>query len=55
MRVSASGSADEERTIIKKEKDGWKINYSGEKPATPLLDTVNHPIHMKNLSTQVNN
>ncbi|KAG5138008.1 hypothetical protein JHK82_022739 [Glycine max] len=52
VRVSASGSADEERTIIRKEKDGWKINYSGEKPATPLLDTVNHPIHMKNLSTQ---
>ncbi|KAK7386707.1 hypothetical protein VNO78_27042 [Psophocarpus tetragonolobus] len=52
VRVSASGSSDEERTIIKKEKDGWKINFSGEKPATPLLDTVNYPIHMKNLSTQ---
>ncbi|KAG4936154.1 hypothetical protein JHK82_050434 [Glycine max] len=52
VRVSASGSADEERTIIKKEKDGWKINYAGEKPATLLLDTINYPIHMKNLSTQ---
>ncbi|CAN6197150.1 unnamed protein product [Urochloa humidicola] len=30
----------------------WKIDFSsGEKPATPLLDTVNYPIHMKNLST----
>eukprot|EP00252_Welwitschia_mirabilis_P025816 TRINITY_DN821_c0_g1_i3.p1 TRINITY_DN821_c0_g1~~TRINITY_DN821_c0_g1_i3.p1 ORF type:complete len:723 (+),score=71.63 TRINITY_DN821_c0_g1_i3:187-2355(+) len=24
--------------------------YSSEKPSTPLLDTVNYPIHMKNLS-----
>ncbi|CAI0403856.1 unnamed protein product [Linum tenue] len=25
--------------VIRKEKDGWKIDFSGEKPATPLLDT----------------
>ncbi|KAG6489635.1 hypothetical protein ZIOFF_047754 [Zingiber officinale] len=29
-----------------------QIDYSGEKPPTPLLDTVNFPVHMKNLSTQ---
>ncbi|MBA0645078.1 hypothetical protein Goklo_013214 [Gossypium klotzschianum] len=28
------------------------LNFSGEKPSTPLLDTINHPIHMKNLSIE---
>ncbi|XP_028082523.1 probable 1-deoxy-D-xylulose-5-phosphate synthase 2, chloroplastic [Camellia sinensis] len=37
---------------IKKEKEGWKIDFSGEKPPTPLLDTINYPLHMKNLSVQ---
>lgn len=27
--------------------------YFSQKPPTPLLDTVNYPIHMKNLSTKV--
>ncbi|TYI50152.1 hypothetical protein E1A91_D12G081800v1 [Gossypium mustelinum] len=35
---------------IRKENDGWKIDFSGKKPATPLLDTINYPLHMKNLS-----
>nr|KYP66256.1 hypothetical protein KK1_012543 [Cajanus cajan] len=52
VRASASGSGDGERTIIKKEKDEWKIKFSAEKPETPLLDTINHPIHMKNLTAQ---
>ncbi|KAG6702657.1 hypothetical protein I3842_07G046400 [Carya illinoinensis] len=52
LRASASGSDGEKRKMIWKEKDGWKINFSGEKPATPLLDTINYPVHMKNLSTQ---
>ncbi|KAF5454383.1 hypothetical protein F2P56_024053 [Juglans regia] len=52
LRASASGLDGEERKMIWKEKDGWKINFSGEKPATPLLDTINYPVHMKNLSTQ---
>lgn len=26
------------------------IKYSGEKPPTPLLDTINYPIHMKNFN-----
>lgn len=47
-----ASSSDGERTIIKKEKDEWKINFSSEKPVTPLLDTINYPVHMKNLSTQ---
>lgn len=29
------------------------LNFSGEKPFTPILDTINYPIHMKNLSLQV--
>ncbi|XP_057962086.1 probable 1-deoxy-D-xylulose-5-phosphate synthase 2, chloroplastic [Malania oleifera] len=37
---------------IKKEKDGWKIDFSKEKPATPLLDTINYPVHMRNLQTK---
>ncbi|MFQ6636750.1 hypothetical protein Gotur_013431 [Gossypium turneri] len=36
----------------RKENDGWKIDFSGKKPATPLLDTINYPLHMKNLSTR---
>lgn len=27
--------------------------YHSKKPPTPLLDTINYPIHMKNLSTKV--
>ncbi|XP_027331545.1 probable 1-deoxy-D-xylulose-5-phosphate synthase 2, chloroplastic [Abrus precatorius] len=28
------------------------LNFSGEKPSTPILDTINYPFHMKNLSIQ---
>ncbi|XP_019445373.1 PREDICTED: probable 1-deoxy-D-xylulose-5-phosphate synthase 2, chloroplastic [Lupinus angustifolius] len=55
VRASSTNSHSEEdgeRTIIKKEKDGWNINFSSQKPATPLLDTINYPLHMKNLSIQ---
>jgi len=51
--VRASGSDSERKVVLRKESNGWKIDFSGEKPATPLLDTVNYPVHMKNLSTQV--
>jgi 1-deoxy-D-xylulose-5-phosphate synthase len=40
------------KLMIRKEKEGWQIDFSGEKPPTPLLDTINFPIHMKNLNTQ---
>ncbi|KAG1347514.1 1-deoxy-D-xylulose-5-phosphate synthase 1, chloroplastic [Cocos nucifera] len=50
--VRASGSGNDQKMVIRKEKSGWKIDFSGEKPATPLLDTINYPIHMKNLSTE---
>nr|ART66975.1 1-deoxy-D-xylulose 5-phosphate synthase 1 [Magnolia champaca] len=50
--VRTKSSDDEGKVVIRKEKGGWKIDFSGEKPATPLLDTINFPIHMKNLSVQ---
>ncbi|KAM1161344.1 hypothetical protein ACFX2B_000454 [Malus domestica] len=52
VKASAGNSDGEDCKLIRKEKDGWKIDYSGEKPGTPLLDTVNYPAHMKNLSTE---
>jgi hypothetical protein len=55
VRASAGGGGGDakNKVMIRKEPStgAWKIEYSGEKPATPLLDTVNYPIHMKNLST----
>ncbi|XP_056696733.1 probable 1-deoxy-D-xylulose-5-phosphate synthase 2, chloroplastic isoform X2 [Spinacia oleracea] len=53
-KASASSSNKENQSSksIRKEKDGWKIDFTGEKPPTPMLDTVNYPLHMKNLSTQ---
>lgn len=54
VRASAGKLDDEEgKVIVKNEKNGWRFNFSGEKPETPLLDTINYPVHMKNLSTQV--
>ncbi|XP_059671070.1 probable 1-deoxy-D-xylulose-5-phosphate synthase 2, chloroplastic [Cornus florida] len=55
LRASSAGRSsdgEEGNMITWKEKEGWKIDFSGEKPATPLLDTVNYPVHMKNLSKQ---
>ncbi|XP_075514557.1 putative 1-deoxy-D-xylulose-5-phosphate synthase 2, chloroplastic [Primulina tabacum] len=28
------------------------LNFTGEMPSTPILDTVNYPVHMKNLSIE---
>ncbi|CAJ1944971.1 unnamed protein product [Sphenostylis stenocarpa] len=48
---------DVETTTVKKNYEPnpqlrRSLNFSGEKPSTPVLDTVNYPIHMKNLSIQ---
>ena len=51
--VRAGGSGDEGKVARRKETNSWKIDFSGEKPATPLLDTINYPIQLKNLSTRV--
>ncbi|XP_023553267.1 probable 1-deoxy-D-xylulose-5-phosphate synthase 2, chloroplastic [Cucurbita pepo subsp. pepo] len=52
LRALSNKPNDEEMHLVGKQTDGWTVDYSGEKPATPLLDTVNYPIHMKNLSTE---
>ncbi|RCV09912.1 hypothetical protein SETIT_2G068200v2 [Setaria italica] len=51
---SSSVGADDGKMMVPKEEPSsspWKVDFSGEKPATPLLDTVNYPAHMKNLTT----
>nr|QGZ06735.1 DXS2B [Thuja plicata] len=40
------------KDVVKRDDSPLKIDYSGEQPPTPLLDTVNHPKHMKNLNVQ---
>lgn len=53
--MASIGSSDGRRKMVRNGKINItrKIDFSGEKPATPLLDTINYPAHMKNLSTQV--
>lgn len=54
----AAGSGDDianamSAAVIRKDEasGSWKVDFSSkEKPPTPLLDTVNYPVHMKNLS-----
>lgn len=50
--MACTGSSDRRRKMVGNE-NVRKIDFSGEKPATPLLDTINYPVHLKNLSTQV--
>ncbi|XP_074572619.1 putative 1-deoxy-D-xylulose-5-phosphate synthase 2, chloroplastic [Curcuma longa] len=52
VSVRACAESGDGKIMIPKDKSGWKIDYSGEKPATPILDTIDHPVHMKNLSNQ---
>jgi 1-deoxy-D-xylulose-5-phosphate synthase len=54
-----NNASDEVRTVVKKvhktKPNGQMrkyLNFSGEKPSTPILDTINYPVHMKNLSIQ---
>ncbi|KAL2498972.1 1-deoxy-D-xylulose-5-phosphate synthase [Abeliophyllum distichum] len=42
------------KMAIRKEKESWTLGFSGENLATPLLDTINFPVHMKNLSSKFN-
>ncbi|KAM7529376.1 hypothetical protein LguiB_032786 [Lonicera macranthoides] len=55
-RASASSrdgdSKEGGKLMINTAKEGWKIDFSGEKPPTPLLDTIDYPVHLKNLSTK---
>lgn len=51
--LSSEGEEGKGKVMLRKERDEWFIDFSGDKPATPLLDTVNYPVHMKNLSMPV--
>ncbi|KAE8672062.1 putative 1-deoxy-D-xylulose-5-phosphate synthase 2 [Hibiscus syriacus] len=46
----------ERKTMVKGAQQTRQIkrflNFSAEKPSTPLLDTISHPVHIKNLSIQ---
>ncbi|PIN01304.1 Transketolase [Handroanthus impetiginosus] len=37
---------------VKMEKLSKNLNFSGEKPSTPVLDTISHPDHLKSLSIE---
>ena len=57
-QVRAAGGDNVCEEVVKKNYEPNQqlrrsLNFSGEKPSTPVLDTVNYPIHMKNLSIQV--
>nr|QKX94100.1 deoxyxylulose-5-phosphate synthase [Nigella sativa] len=51
VKACATNSDGEEMKLVKKESEVLKIEYTKEKPITPLLDTINYPPHMKNLTT----
>ncbi|TYJ20920.1 hypothetical protein E1A91_A08G029900v1 [Gossypium mustelinum] len=44
------------KTMVKQSQQTRQVkrflNFSGEKPSTPILDAINHSIHMKNLSIE---
>ncbi|XP_077215055.1 putative 1-deoxy-D-xylulose-5-phosphate synthase 2, chloroplastic [Tasmannia lanceolata] len=46
-----NNSNDEKNLQLQQQKPAT-LDFSGEKPPTPILDTINYPIHMKNLSTK---
>ncbi|CAK9152338.1 unnamed protein product [Ilex paraguariensis] len=58
--AAQDNKASKENDVPVKRDDSTKINgqatrtlnFSGEKPITPILDTINHPIHMNNLSVE---
>ncbi|KAL3643308.1 hypothetical protein CASFOL_014123 [Castilleja foliolosa] len=53
VKACGKSEADEAANmLISKEKDSLKIGFSGDRPSTPLLDTINYPLHMKKLSTK---
>ncbi|KAF2310379.1 hypothetical protein GH714_008682 [Hevea brasiliensis] len=49
-----NASDDNSAMVIREQeaKQRRSLNFSGNKPSTPILDTINYPIHMKNLSVQ---
>ncbi|EEF28696.1 probable 1-deoxy-D-xylulose-5-phosphate synthase 2, chloroplastic [Ricinus communis] len=50
-----NNASDDKNAMVMRDqqmKEKRTLNFSGTKPATPVLDTVNYPIHMNNLSVQ---
>ncbi|KAL5973955.1 hypothetical protein ACLOJK_030614 [Asimina triloba] len=45
-------SVNENEPAESHHQNGVALNFSGEKPETPILNTINYPIHMKNLSVK---
>ncbi|XP_051150321.1 probable 1-deoxy-D-xylulose-5-phosphate synthase 2, chloroplastic [Andrographis paniculata] len=54
FRIAAAhdgaAAADQNDIVLKKLQKNPALKFTGEKPSTPILDTINYPIHMKNLS-----
>uniref|UniRef100_A0A5B7AFX1 1-deoxy-D-xylulose-5-phosphate synthase n=2 Tax=Davidia involucrata TaxID=16924 RepID=A0A5B7AFX1_DAVIN len=54
-RVTAgqgNNASDDNSILVKGDHPTRTLNFSGEKPFTPILDTINYPIHTKNLSIE---
>ncbi|KAJ9550744.1 hypothetical protein OSB04_014789 [Centaurea solstitialis] len=52
MAVAKDNANNEFDEITRVNGRQTTIKYSGEKPRTPILDTINYPIHMKTLRTE---
>lgn len=50
------GDYGKQQSTAVRKSDGGGVNkglkFTGDKPVTPILDTINYPNHMKNLSIQ---
>ncbi|KAJ7955748.1 1-deoxy-D-xylulose-5-phosphate synthase [Quillaja saponaria] len=56
-RVIAAAQGDnatgfEQSTLADRGRGTRSLNFSGEKPLTPILDTINYPTHMNNLGIE---
>ncbi|XP_023529489.1 probable 1-deoxy-D-xylulose-5-phosphate synthase 2, chloroplastic [Cucurbita pepo subsp. pepo] len=57
---SHDATFDEGQSVDERNREGERgvnkleraLNFTGDKPTTPILDTINYPNHMKNLSIQ---
>jgi 1-deoxy-D-xylulose-5-phosphate synthase len=51
-QVAVRANAYENNKMAIRKDNNGKIVFPKEKPPTPILDTINYPVHMKNLSPQ---
>ncbi|KAL3532871.1 hypothetical protein ACH5RR_006392 [Cinchona calisaya] len=51
-----NNATEESDNVLDKTRENGKqksaLNFTGEKPSTPILDTINYPIHIKKLSIE---